>query len=334
MDDDTPPDTADTAAGTPAPERDGADAADAAPGALDDAALGRALRQLLTTVDAAAALQPRAERTALLRRIVEAAARMVGAQAASLFLIDPTGTHLTFEVAIGPKADDAAQFTVPMGHGIAGAVAATGQPMAISAPEHDPLFAADIAQGIGHIPQSILCVPMQTGDTIIGVLEALDKIGRPTFTQLDMEVLAQFAEIATLATEQVRRQDDLRSALVEILLGWAQASTAGDGRAQDYEAEMAGNIVLGIDAALASTRTSGDYRESLQIARVVAEIGTAGDAERRLAVDWLTTLHTYLEQRQRERSFRLGSMGGFTSGGGSGSAGASANNGPAFPWPR
>lgn len=305
-----------------------------APGALDDAALGRALRQLLTTVDAAAALQPRAERTALLRRIVEAAARMVGAQAASLFLIDPTGTHLTFEVAIGPKADDAAQFTVPMGHGIAGAVAATGQPMAISAPEHDPLFAADIAQGIGHIPQSILCVPMQTGDTIIGVLEALDKIGRPTFTQLDMEVLAQFAEIATLATEQVRRQDDLRSALVEILLGWAQASAAGDdaaGAAQ--EAELAGSIVLGIDAALASTRTSGDYRESLQIARVVAEIGTAGDAERRLAVDWLTTLHTYLEQRQRERAFRLGSMSSF-GGSGTGGAGAGADNGPAFPWPR
>jgi GAF domain-containing protein len=254
-----------------------------------DAQIGRALRRLLTTFDGAAALQPHEGRSDLLRTVVETAARMVAAGAASLFLLDESGTQLVFEVAIGPKADEASKFTVPLGVGIAGTVAATGQPIAISAPEQDPRFASEIAQSIGHIPQSILCVPMRYGDTIVGVLEVLDKTGRDTFTASDIEVLSYFAGIASLATEQIRRQDDLRAALVEILASWASGSE---------EAGFERQVVDGIDAVLRGTRSSPEYRLTLETAALISEIADSGQAERELCYDWLRTLQRYLHARQ------------------------------------
>jgi GAF domain-containing protein len=255
-----------------------------------DARLGRSLRRLLATVDGTDALLPREERSELLTLIVRTAARVVSANAASLFLINDEGTHLVFEVAIGPKADEAAKFQVPMGRGIVGVVAATGQPIAISAPENDPRFASDIAAGIGHIPQSILCVPLRYGDRITGALEVLDKIGRDTFTASDIELLAYFAEISSLATEQVRRRDDLRAALSEILGSWANPESDSD---------MEARIRVAIDMVLSSTRTAPEYRAALEMAQLIGEIAQAGEAERDLCFNWLQTFRDYVQSRER-----------------------------------
>lgn len=255
-----------------------------------DAMLGQALRRLLTTVSGVDALLPREERADLLTLIVRTAARVVGARAASLFLIDETGAELDFEVAIGPKAEEVRRFKVAIGQGIAGTVAATGQPIAISGPEHDPRFAAEIARSVGHIPQSILCVPLRHGDHTIGVLEVLDKEARDTFTQDDIELLAYFAEIASLATEQVRRQDDLRAALTEIISTWTQS---GD----DVDADAL--VRSGIDAVLASTRMGPEYRATLELAEMVAEVARAGEAERQLCIDCLRAFQRYAQAHAR-----------------------------------
>ncbi|HUG14314.1 MAG TPA: GAF domain-containing protein [Thermomicrobiales bacterium] len=255
-----------------------------------DARLGRSLRRLLTTVDSADALLPRETRSELLTLIVQTAARVTSANAASLFLINDEGTHLVFEVAIGPKADEAAKFLVPMGRGIVGVVAATGQPIAISAPENDPRFASEIAAGIGHIPQSILCVPLRYGDRIIGALEVLDKIGRDTFTASDIELLAYFAEISSLATEQTRRQDDLRTALCEILGNWANP---------EDDTEMEARITAAVDMVLAGTRSAPEYRGALQMAQLIGEISHAGDAERELCLAWLQSFQKYVQSRRQ-----------------------------------
>jgi GAF domain-containing protein len=255
-----------------------------------DAELGEGLRQLLLTVGAADAVMPRRGRPETLALVVRTAARVLSARAASLFLIDDTGKELVFEVAIGPKAEEVSQFRVPIGHGIAGVVAATGQPMAISAPEQDPRFAAEIARTVNYMPQSILCVPLRHGDTIIGVLEVLDKEGRDSFTTGDIEVLSQFAELAAQAAEQVRRQDELRAALAAIVNSWT-----GDGRL----VEQRDALLRGIDEALLRTRASPEYAAAMAIAQAVREIATAGEAERALCHDWLTRFAAYLRERNK-----------------------------------
>src|SRR5207245_1557500 len=112
-------------------------------------------------------------------------------------------THeLIFEVALGQKAQEVKKFAIPLGHGIAGLVAVSGQPMAISDAQRDPRQASDIARSVGYVPQSILCVPLFYNDQIIGVLELLDKADASSFTAADMETLGLFANQAAVAIEQ------------------------------------------------------------------------------------------------------------------------------------
>src|SRR5439155_17808608 len=115
----------------------------------------------------------------------------------------------------------------------------------------------EIARTVGYMPRSILCVPLRYGDTIIGVLEVLDKEGRDSFTPDDIEILAYFAELAAQATDHVRRRDDLRDVLVEVIAAWGSAEPAGRGR---------DNLMAAIDRALGRTRSAPEYQKALEIA--------------------------------------------------------------------
>ena len=113
----------------------------------------------------------------LLQRTVETAAGVISARAAALFLVDETTHELRFEVALGERADVVKEIRVPLGHGIAGGVAISGQPMAVSNVQQDERWAAEIGELVGYLPDSILCVPLFYEDAVIGVLELLDKEG-------------------------------------------------------------------------------------------------------------------------------------------------------------
>src|SRR5215207_8419633 len=156
---------------------------------LTDERFAEDLREALVLATAAGTIASPMTHLRLLDMIVETAAHMISARAAALFLIDEETQELIFEVALGSKAEEVKKFRVPLGYGIAGLVAVSGQPMAISNAENDPRQAADIAQSVGYAPQSILCVPLFYEDQVIGVLELLDKEGAPSSSASDMEDL-------------------------------------------------------------------------------------------------------------------------------------------------
>ena len=68
-----------------------------------------------------------------------------------------------------------------------------------------------------YTPESILCVPLLYNDGVIGVLELLDKEGAPSFSQADMDALFLFANLAAVAIEQSRTQENLSALFAEIL---------------------------------------------------------------------------------------------------------------------
>ena len=78
---------------------------------------------------------------------------------------------------------------MPLGHGIAGGVALSGLPLAVTAAGSDPRWAKDIGERVGYVPESIVCVPLFYEDRVIGALELLDKDrravvhARPTCTR-------------------------------------------------------------------------------------------------------------------------------------------------------
>src|SRR4051794_2685344 len=77
----------------------------------------------------------------LLEMIVETAASVMSARAGALFLVDESAGDLVFQVAYGGKADEVKKIRVPLGHGIAGGVAQSGLPLAITKAADDPRWA-------------------------------------------------------------------------------------------------------------------------------------------------------------------------------------------------
>ena len=252
---------------------------------LADERFAQDLRGAMSLAAAAGTIASPVTHSQLLEMIVETAAHVIHARAASLLLVDDETQELIFEVALGQKADSVKKFRVPLGHGIAGLVAASGQPMAISRAGEDTRQAADIAQRIGYRPETLLCVPLFYNDRVIGVLELLDKENDQTFTPEDMEALGLFAGQAAVAIGQSSTHQNLTALMLETLEEVAP-SLGGQGPG------------LGAGARAFAAGADPAYRRTLDLARLVHEIAQRGDAEARACRRMLQGFADYLRGGQ------------------------------------
>ena len=67
----------------------------------------------------------------LLRKIIESATRLMPAEASSLLLVNPENNKLYFEIALGTKGPEVQRFSLNMGEGIAGWVAANNRSLIV-----------------------------------------------------------------------------------------------------------------------------------------------------------------------------------------------------------
>jgi GAF domain-containing protein len=228
------------------------------------------LRDALSLVATAGIIGSPVTHARLLEMIVETGAHVIGAHAGALFLLDEDEDELTFEVAIGSRAAEVKRFRVPLGHGIAGIVAASGQAMAISDAANDPRLASDIADSVGYVPRTVLCVPLFYGDSVIGALELLDKEGGQPFTGSDLEALGLFANQAAVALQLSRTYQNVARLLGE-----------------------------GVETGAAEATEDDASREALELANLVHEIARQGEGERKACREILLGFAEYLRARSR-----------------------------------
>jgi len=224
----------------------------------------------------------------LLEMVVSTAAQVIAALSGSLFLIDEEAKNLVFEVAIGPAAREVKKIRVPLGHGIAGMVAMTGQPMAIADAQQDGRLAFDIATSIDYIPKSILCVPLFYNDRIIGALELLDKIDAPSFRPADMEALGLFANIAAVAIAQSHAYHDQQTILTALLQAFGDIDPASQQNLY-YNA---------IDFSHWIQRESSINTIGLELALLVHELIQAGEQDSEMCRHILQGIVTNIRNRQ------------------------------------
>lgn len=268
---------------------------------LGDDRFAHDLREALALAATTGTIAAPVSHARLLEMIVATAADIIGANAASLFLIDEVQQDLIFEVALGEKAEEVKKFRVPLGKGIAGLVALSGQPMAISDTAKDNRDAADIAQAVGYAPKNILCVPLFYEDQVIGVLELLDKKGAPSFSMGDMEALGLFANQAAVAIEQSRTQRDLAA-----MIGTVVESLGG---VPDYQKQ---SLKAGAGAFAANVEADSAYTQALDLARLVQEIAHHGPDELRACRTLLAGFADYLRARPHQiDNLGLGDRGAF-----------------------
>jgi signal transduction protein with GAF and PtsI domain len=247
--------------------------------------LSRQLKQLLTAIEAGGqAILPQSN-DALLKSIVEAAARIFNAAAASILLVNEKEQLLEFKVAYGAANRDLVGMKFPLDKGIAGYVVMTGQPLAISNVRQDARFNQDFAKSTGYVPSSILATPLLAGERVMGVMEVLDKVNATSFGIQDMELLAMFAHQAAIAIDQSQRMDLINDALVSGLKRLAQSNVSPQPDELLSVLEQAGE-----------RQTSADL---LALADLFNEISSLGEAERKACLQILKVFAEYHRSSHR-----------------------------------
>jgi two-component system NtrC family sensor kinase len=151
----------------------------------------------------------------LLAAMMERVREVLDAEACSVMLVDePSGT-LRWEVALGEGSGKLQTLSVPIGQGISGGVAATGEAVRIEDAQTDPRWIGRrFDETTGFTTHSILCVPIRTRDRIIGVIQVLNRRGWP-FTEDDQRLLEALASMGAVAIENARLYETLEDKVRE-----------------------------------------------------------------------------------------------------------------------
>jgi len=102
-----------------------------------------------------------------------------------------------------------------LGQGIVGWVAQTGESTIILNVSHDPRFSPDIDSEIDFSTNSVLAVPIRIRDTVIGVLEILNKLDGD-FDIDDQSLVETLAASAAIAIDNARLVETLRHQTIEL----------------------------------------------------------------------------------------------------------------------
>lgn len=124
-------------------------------------------------------------------------------EAVSLALVEDDGKKIVFRAATGEKSKNIIGLSIDIGQGVAGWVARTGNAVIVPVAHEDPRFYASVDQNTGYRTQAIACAPIRTKDKLVGVLEAINPIGR-AFNEGDLLVLQGIGNIAGAAIEHAQ----------------------------------------------------------------------------------------------------------------------------------
>ena len=144
--------------------------------------------------------------SALLKRVMEEATRMLNADRATLFLNDEKTSELFSRVAMG---EGIGEIRLPNTAGIAGSVFTSGKTMNIPYAYADLRFNPSFDKQTGYFTRSILCVPVTNKNgKVIGCTQVLNKKGGK-FTEEDESRLKAFTQQVAIALENAKLFDDV-----------------------------------------------------------------------------------------------------------------------------
>lgn len=154
----------------------------------------------------------------LLNRIVQAAADLSQAEAASILLYEESKKQLYFQSATNLDEPLMRGLVVPVENSIAGWIVTHGAPIIIQDTQQDPRHFDQIGKITNVTTSSLLGVPLIAKDKVIGALEAINK-RQGQFSEEDQEVLMDLGAQAAIAIENARlfQQSDLIAELIHEL---------------------------------------------------------------------------------------------------------------------
>lgn len=110
----------------------------------------------------------------ILLAIMQKMANFFGPERWSLLMVDPDAGDLFYAIAIGEDSNSLKGLRVPMGSGVSGWVAKTGNPLVVPNVLLDPQWSKFARKHPELNIQSIACVPIRSGERTLGVIQLLN----------------------------------------------------------------------------------------------------------------------------------------------------------------
>ena len=131
----------------------------------------------------------------ILKQVVD----IVGADVASLFLLDDKKEFFNCPVAVGPTAGEIIKIKVPYGEGLVSKVETLKAPVLINDMTQEKNHFKQVDEKLNYNTRTMICVPLFVKDRFLGAFQVINKKDGAQFNQEDTELLGAIAGLASLA---------------------------------------------------------------------------------------------------------------------------------------
>src|ERR1700678_1370204 len=153
--------------------------------------------------DVARALTSSLELEEILGAIMDKMAQFFGPERWSLLMVDDKSGELYYAIAVGENAESLKGLRVPLGEGVAGWVASTGNPILVPDVALDPHWSAFASKHPDLRIRSIACVPVRSGNKTLGVIQLLNS-KLDLMSEYSISFLRILCDYAAIAIQNAR----------------------------------------------------------------------------------------------------------------------------------
>lgn len=153
--------------------------------------------------DVARALTSSLELEEILGAIMDKMAQFFSPERWSMLMVDEKTQDLYYAIAVGENSETLKGLRVPLGEGVAGWVAATGNPLVVPDVALDPHWSAFANKHPDLRIQSIACVPVRSGNKTLGVIQLLNS-KLDLLSEYSISFLRILCDYAAIAIQNAR----------------------------------------------------------------------------------------------------------------------------------
>jgi diguanylate cyclase (GGDEF)-like protein len=153
--------------------------------------------------DVARALTSSLELEEILGAIMDKMAQFFGPERWSMLMVDDVTNELYYAIAVGENTESLKGLRVPMGEGVAGWVASTGNPLVVPDVALDPHWSAFASKHPDLQIKSIACVPVRSGNKTLGVIQLLNS-KLDLLSEYSISFLRILCDYAAIAIQNAR----------------------------------------------------------------------------------------------------------------------------------
>jgi signal transduction histidine kinase len=144
----------------------------------------------------------------VMRSAMHAAEEAMGAEACTLFRLDPSGEKLHFHIVDGSHSDGLASAALPVDdHSIAGWAAAHRKPLLIPDAYRDSRFNPSYDAKTGFRTRSVISAPLVAKGRLLGVMQVLNRRDGKSFDGEDLELAEAVASLIAVAIHNAEEHE-------------------------------------------------------------------------------------------------------------------------------